>query len=98
LEAKVGDYVVLARRDGSEWFVGAITDWQSREFDIRFDFLDEGPYQIEVIKDGLNADIRAIDYKKETGMIRKGEIRTIKLAPGGGWIARIYKTKIKDMK
>lgn len=98
LEAKVGDYVVLARRDGSEWFVGAITDWQSREFDIRFDFLDEGPYQIEVIKDGLNADIRAIDYKKVTGTIRKGEIRTIKLAPGGGWIARIYKTKIKDMK
>jgi len=97
LEAKLGNYVVLARRDGCEWFVGAITDWQPREFDIRFDFLDKGSYQIEVIRDGINADIRAIDYKKETGTIRKGENRTIKLAPGGGWIARIYKTETKDV-
>ena len=31
LDAKVGDYLLLARRSGNEWFVGALTDWTSRE-------------------------------------------------------------------
>lgn len=91
LEAKVGDYVVLARRRGDVWFVGAITDWQPRQFDLRFDFLGPGPYEMEFLRDGVNAATRAIDYRKETRTVTADGTMKIDLAPGGGWVARIHR-------
>jgi alpha-glucosidase len=89
LEAKVGDYTILARRNGVIWYLGAITDWDARAFDISFDFLGEGNYEIEFIQDGLNADTRAVDYERHVEVVTKKDRKHIKLASGGGWIARI---------
>ena len=90
LDGKIGDYAALARRSGTTWYAAAITDWTPRTMEINFDFLDENKtYQMEIIKDGVNADICANDYKKETVQIKKGDKIKINLAPGGGWIAKI---------
>lgn len=59
--------------------------------EINFDFLGEGrTYKIEIIKDGINADMTAVDYKMESGEVKKGSKMKIDLASGGGWIAKIY--------
>ena len=90
LDCKLGDYVSLARRNGNTWYVAAITDWSPRTMDICFDFLDEGKtYRMEIIKDGINADMNDVDYQKEFAEVKKGDIMKIKLASGGGWIAKI---------
>jgi alpha-glucosidase len=90
LDGKLGDFVALARRNGNTWYVAAITDWSPRTMEINFDFLDEGKlYQIEIIKDGINADVTAVDYKKEVGTVKKGDKIQINMASGGGWIAKI---------
>lgn len=91
LEAKVGDHVALARRSGSVWYVAAITDWEPRKMNINLEFLSEGKeYTMELIKDGINANETAVDYKKEIMRnVRKGDKITIDMASGGGWIARI---------
>ena len=44
---------------------------------------------MEIFKDGINADIRAIDYKHESIEVEGGEIMNISLASGGGWVAKI---------
>jgi len=93
LEAKIGEYTVLARKNGNDWYLGAITNWDPKEFEIVFDFLEDGEYQMEFIEDGINADTRAIDYLKKSKTIKKGDSINIKLAPGGGWVARIVKAK-----
>ena len=93
LDARVGEYVVLARRRGQEWFVGAITNWEPRPFDLKLDFLDSGSYEMELIRDGANAATRAIDYKKETQKVTPEQTIHIDLAPGGGWVARIYRAR-----
>lgn len=93
LDAHVGEYVVLARRRGQEWFVGAITNWEPRPFDLKLDFLGSGSYEMELIRDGANAATRAIDYKKETQKVTPGQTIHIDLAPGGGWVARIYEAQ-----
>ena len=92
LHAKIREHTVLARKNGDNWYLGAITDWNPKEFEIVFDFIDDGQYQMEFIEDGINADTRAIDYMKRTRIITKGESIQIKLAPGGGWVARLIKT------
>ena len=89
LEGKLAEYTVIARRSGSEWFVGAITDWNERSIDLKTDFLREGRYRLEAIQDGINAGLRAEDYKRIETEFRAGDVLKLNLASGGGWVARI---------
>lgn len=89
LDARVADYVLVARKNGEQWYVGAMTDWTPRELTVDFSFLDPGRHSIEIYKDGINADRYGNDYKKETKEVSAGDKMKIKLAPGGGWAAVI---------
>jgi alpha-glucosidase len=87
LDARVGDYVLVARKSGDEWYVGAMTDWTPRELTVDFSFLDPGRHTIEIYRDGINADRYGSDYKKDTAEVSASDKMKIKLAPGGGWVA-----------
>jgi alpha-glucosidase len=93
LHAKIGEHTVVARKNGDNWYIGAITDWKAKSFDINLDFLDEANYTIEYIEDGINADTRAIDYMKKSKSVTNTDTIQIDLAPGGGWIAKVIKEK-----
>lgn len=90
LEASVGDYIITARKSGENWFIGAMTDENEREFELDLSFLPNAEYTIEVFQDGMNADRYASDYKKLVYTINPKITQKIKLAPGGGWVARVY--------
>ena len=85
LDAKVGEYVVIARRSGDKWFVGAITNQFGREIDIDLSFLGEGKYTLTSFEDGINADRVAIDYKKRTSEVDSQSKIHIKMVNNGGW-------------
>ena len=89
LEAKVSDYIIVARKNGDVWYIGAMTDWDSREFEIELDFLGPDNYTLEIWKDGSNADKHASDYKKEKTTVNAYSKIRIKMAKGGGWVAII---------
>lgn len=91
LEAKVGDYTIIARRNGKDWYIGGITDWESRDFKISFNFLGEGNYTMEYIEDGINADVTAKDYKLNKMEVNKASNIEIHMAKGGGWLAKLIK-------
>ena len=65
LDGKVGEFTALARRKGTTWFVGVMTNWTARDLELDFSFLPDGNYEAEVFKDGVNADRDATDYKRE---------------------------------
>jgi len=52
LSGQPGDHVVLARRSGEDWFVGAGTAGQARTLDVPLDFLDRGDWIVDVYHDG----------------------------------------------
>src|SRR5258705_2834168 len=91
LDAKIGDYVAIARRHGSDWYIGVMTDWTGRDMDLDFSFLPPGNYQMEAYQDGANADRYGSDYKKVTSVVSNTTKLKIKMAGGGGWAARIQK-------
>jgi alpha-glucosidase len=91
LHANLGKHTVLARKNGENWYIGAITNWDPKGFDIGLGFLDKGEYRMEFIEDGINADTRAIDYLKKSQIVKRGETIHIRLAPGGGWVGRLVK-------
>jgi len=91
LDAKVGDYLAVARKSGRDWYVGAMTNWMPRTLEIKLDFLEDGTYEAEIYGDGANADRYASDYRKEVRPVGRGDVIKLSLAPGGGWAARIVK-------
>lgn len=90
IDAKIGEYVIVARRRGREWYVGAMTDWSAREFEIDLSFLPDGRWQMDAFQDGINADRYGSDYKRVQSQVAKSAKLKIKLAEGGGWAARIF--------
>ena len=89
LDGKIGDYVLVARRRGREWYVGAMTDWTARELEVDFSFLPEGEFKMDAYQDGVNAGRAASDYKKVSGRADRSTRLKINLAQGGGWAARL---------
>ena len=88
LEARVGDYVVITRKNGLTWYVGAMTDDQGREFTIPLTFLDKGKnYQAEIFQDGINAHRFGNDYRYLKKVVTSTDSLHVKMATGGGWAA-----------
>jgi len=91
LDGEVGKFVSIARRKGNTWYLGAITNWDSREVTIDFSFLEKGKkFQAEIFSDGINADKAATDYKKEIITVHSTTKLKYHLASGGG-LAMIIK-------
>lgn len=93
LTGRISRYTVLARRAGTDWHIGAITNEDQRTLELSTDFLKPGKYHIEIIEDGVNAKTAATDYKLSRRQINAGETLKLELAPGGGWVARITPEK-----
>jgi alpha-glucosidase len=90
LDARIAEYVLVARKNGRDWYVGSMTDWDARDLEVDFSFLPEGNFTLEAYQDGVNADRDARDYKKTTTQVNRATKLKIHLAPGGGWAARIH--------
>ena len=90
LDARIADYVVVARRNGKDWYIGAMSDWTPRGLDIELSFLPEGNFTMDAYQDGLNADRNASDYRKTTTSVSRTTKLKLQLASGGGFAARIH--------
>ena len=89
LEAEPGDYLTIARKaKGKEsWFLGAITDENARNSEIKLDFLTKGKkYKATIYEDAKNADWKKnpIAYKIRTAVVTNRSKIDLSLAPGGG--------------
>ena len=85
----VGDFLVVARRSGNDWYLAAMTDWTARTIDVPLTFLPAGTYAATIVSDGMNADRYAADYRIEKREVKSAATLTLRLAPGGGYVARL---------
>ena len=91
VDAKLGDYLIMARKKGNDWYLSAMTDWSPREFEIDLSFLGEGKFNVFTCEDGVNAAKNASDYKLGFQQVTKEKKITIRMAPGGGFVAKFIK-------
>ena len=89
LDGKIAQYVAVARRNGKDWYVGAMTNWSPRELELDFSFLPEGNFTLQAYSDGVNADRMGSDFIWSKRQVNRETKMKIKLAPGGGWAGRI---------
>jgi alpha-glucosidase len=89
LDAKIGEYVVVARRDSLTWFIAAITNENGRELEITFPNLNPDlQYKSRYFLDGEDAHFEENpeSYLIEEKIHEITRKKTIKLAPGGGFV------------
>ena len=89
LQAKAGEYVIVAKRKGDKWFIGGITNHNERDFTLKLDFLSPGPHRMTAFKDGLNAGYQAMHYNKVVKNVDSTSTVDIHMVRNGGWAAVI---------
>jgi alpha-glucosidase len=89
IDARFGGYIVEVRRSGSDWYLAAMNNWTPCDFRVPLSFLGTGSYLMESTSDGINAARNPHDYRMETLPVSPGDTLAIRLAPGGGFLARI---------
>ncbi len=89
LDAKVGDFIVTARRKGTDWYIGAMTDSTARDISIPLQFLGEGSYEATICEDGANADRYPADYRLSEAVLTGKDHLKIHMAPGGGYVVKL---------
>ena len=89
LDARVGEHILVARRSGGDWYVGALSNWSARDLDVNLSFLGSGAFEADVYRDGPNADRVGVDYARERRPVSSADRLRVHLAPGGGMVMRI---------
>jgi len=85
LAGDLGEYVVVARRRGSDWYIGAMNNEHARSVRLKLDFLGAGSHVAHMYADGKSpADLDTSDRVVRHG----GELR-LALAGSGGAAIRI---------
>jgi alpha-glucosidase len=92
LEAKVGEYVIVAKRKDDKWYIGGMTNNNENErvISINLDFLNiNRNYKMISFEDGINAGRQAMDYRKKESQVKSGDTVRIKMVRNGGFAAVI---------
>ena len=89
LDGRIGEFGVLARRKGNEWWIGAMTDWAERSVEIPLTFLDGTRYEATIYADGVNANRVATDYQVTREQVGRDTRLRVVLKQGGGAVVRI---------
>lgn len=89
--AEVDQHVTIARRSGTDWFVGSINNSTAREVPIKLDFLPEGTYLATLYADAPDVAQQPNHLTQQTRTVSRNDVLTLKLAAGGGQVMRLQK-------
>jgi alpha-glucosidase len=98
INGEIGNYITIARKDrnSEEWYLGSITDENSRNLELQLTFLDPGRnYKAEIYSDGENADWKynPTPVSISTREVDNKTVIEVVLAPGGGTAIRFIPEK-----
>jgi alpha-glucosidase len=88
ISGEVGRSITMARRHGREWYVGSMTNSESRTSRIPLSFLHPGRYVAEIYSDVPEG--AATDVLVRRLPVTSADVVTARQAAGGGQAIRIY--------
>jgi alpha-glucosidase len=93
LAGEIGKYIVIARRHGTDWYLGAMTNEDAHEVQVPLDFLGRANYQMTMYADGQAPAQITIAQKTIAAGLKSTRKLILKLAPSGGGAARFLVIK-----
>lgn len=89
--AEFNKYVTVARRNGTDWWIGTLNDGTARTLNLKLDFLGEGEYRAEIYTDAPDAEKNPNHLSKEIRTVTRKDKIELPLAVDGGAVLRISK-------
>ena len=87
LDGEVAQHLVMARRSGNDWFLGAMTDRQARDIAVKLDFLGAGRWKMRLWQDAADSDVNAENLVIVERPVSATDTVTLHLATSGGAVA-----------
>jgi alpha-glucosidase len=81
-----GEYIIIAKRSGKDWYVGAMTNDAERTVQLKMDFLPSGKYTLSSWADVLSSPQSLTRAQKA---VSASSVINIRLDTAGGWVAKI---------
>lgn len=91
VDAKLSEYITIARRKGDDWYLGTINNNTARNLNISLSFLPKGNYTAEVYSDAPDANINPNHLIKVVQKVTNKTILNTVLIAGGGQVVRLRK-------
>ncbi|MEW6511192.1 MAG: glycoside hydrolase family 97 protein [Bacteroidota bacterium] len=88
IDGRIGEFIVVARRSGNEWYLGAMTNESAKLIDLPLTFLGKGQYVADIFEDGRDADVQPVDVSIARKTLRSDDTLSVRLARGGGLAVR----------
>jgi alpha-glucosidase len=85
ITGEIGQSIVLARRKGADWWIGAMTNETRRTVTVPLGFLGAGAFAADIRQDGA----APTDLVATKRTVKAGDALTLKLAPSGGAAVRL---------
>lgn len=101
LNAEIGDFICIARKNRDNWYIGSITDENARRLEIPLTFLDsDKKYTAHIYTDASDADweTNPTAIKINKYLVSHSDIIAASLARGGGQAVRITPATEKEIK
>jgi alpha-glucosidase len=87
LDGAVGEHLVMVRRSGARWFLGALTDRSARDIPVKLNFLGPGSWMLKLWKDAPDSDTAGEHLVTEQRTVTAADVLTLRLARAGGAVA-----------
>jgi len=98
LYGRIGEYAVIARRSGDNWFIGCMNADKPHTFDIPLDFLEKDRrYTAYIYSDNQAVQTRT-HVKITRRNVNSSSVLKIELPPRGGQAMRIHPATVDDIR
>lgn len=89
LDGEIGEYIVVARRSGNTWYIGAMNGLKPRAIEVDLSFIGEGKRILKAHADGVNSFKQAKDFRTINESVQTDQKLKIEMTKGGGYAAII---------
>ena len=93
LQGFPGEHIAVVRKQGDDWYLGAMTSRTPRSFEIVLDFLDSGNYTAEIYADASDSDQFPKKIDIRSIKVKKGNKMNVKMVTDGGLAIHFKKVK-----
>lgn len=78
--ARMNEHVTVARRSGSDWWVGSLNNGTERDLKLELDFLSEGDYQATIYTDAEDVERNPNNLDRQVRKVTRKDIIELNLA------------------
>jgi len=97
IHGSIGEYAVMARRSGGNWFIGCMNSGQPRTFNVPLEFLDPGSKYVAHIYSDDPAVPTRTHVKIERFVVDRDTVLKMAVSAKGGQALRIVPASIDDL-